>query len=98
MAISSPISTIILYVLRGSRRCSAPPRGAHQCASDRFEVEDVKFHQQLRDAYRQIAANEPQRCVLIDANVDAAAVAAAIWATVRDRLFAVDAGSAVNVA
>jgi dTMP kinase len=65
---------------------------------DRFEAEDVKFHQQLRDAYRQIAAAEPQRCVLIDANVDAATVAAAIWAAVRDRLFAVDAGSAVNSA
>jgi dTMP kinase len=65
---------------------------------DRFEAEDVKFHQQLRDAYRQIAAAEPQRCVLIDANFDAAAVAAAIWAAVRDRLFAVDAGSAVNSA
>jgi len=65
---------------------------------DRFEAEDVRFHQELRDAYRQIAAAEPQRCVLIDANVDAATVAAAIWAAVRDRLFAVDAGSAVNSA
>jgi dTMP kinase len=67
-------------------------------APDRFEAEDVRFHQQLRDAYRQIAAAEPQRCVLIDANVDAATVAAAIWSAVRDRLLAVDAGSAVNSA
>ncbi len=67
-------------------------------APDRFEAEDIKFHQQLRDAYRQIAAAEPQRCVLIDANADTATVAAAVWAAVRDRLFAVDAGSAVNSA
>ena len=67
-------------------------------APDRFEAEDVRFHQQLRDAYRQIAAAEPQRCVLIDANADAATVAARIWTTVRDRLFAADTGSAVNSA
>jgi dTMP kinase len=67
-------------------------------APDRFEAEDVRFHQQLRDAYRQIAAAEPQRCVLIDADVDAAIVAAAIWSAVRDRLLAVDVGSAVNSA
>src|SRR5712672_627941 len=57
-------------------------------APDRFEAEDLKFHQDLRDAYRQIAATEPQRCVLIDANADADTVAARIWATLRDRFFA----------
>jgi dTMP kinase len=62
-------------------------------APDRFEAEDIKFHQQLRDAYRQIAADEPQRCVLIDANADAATVAASVWAALRDRLFAANAGN-----
>jgi dTMP kinase len=62
-------------------------------APDRFEAEDIKFHQQLRDAYRQIAADEPQRCVLIDANADAATVAASVWAALRDRLFAAIAGN-----
>jgi dTMP kinase len=56
-------------------------------APDRFEAEDVGFHQQLRDAYRQIAADEPQRCVLIDANVDAGTVAANVWTALRDRFF-----------
>jgi dTMP kinase len=65
---------------------------------DRFEAEDVQFHQQLREAYRQIAADEPQRCVLIDATADATTVAANIWAAVRDRLFAASAGNAVNSA
>jgi dTMP kinase len=92
-----PDLTIILDVpVEVGLQRAAARRGTG--APDRFEAEDVKFHQQLRDAYRQIAAAEPQRCVLIDANVDAAAVAAAIWAAVRDRLFAVDAGSAVNSA
>ncbi len=67
-------------------------------APDRFEAEDVKFHQQLRDGYRQIAADEPQRCVLIDATADASTVAAYIWAAIRDRLFASVVGNAVNSA
>jgi dTMP kinase len=65
---------------------------------DRFEAEDVKFHQQLRDAYRQIAADEPQRCVLIDATAEASIVAANVWAALRDRLFASVVGNAVNSA
>src|SRR6202045_84727 len=55
---------------------------------DRFESEDVKFHQELRDAYRQIAAAEPQRRVLIDASGDPDTVAAQVWTALRDHLFA----------
>ena len=57
-------------------------------APDRFEAEDVRFHQQLREAYLEIAAAEPGRCVVIDANIDPDTVAAKVWAAVRDRLFA----------
>jgi dTMP kinase len=57
-------------------------------APDRFEAEDIRFHQQLRDAYRQIAASEPERCALIDANADADTVAAGVWAALRDHIFA----------
>ncbi|WP_295847905.1 dTMP kinase [Tardiphaga sp.] len=53
---------------------------------DRFEGENLQFHTQLRDAFRQIAASEPQRCVLIDANADTAAVAAQIRTALRERL------------
>jgi dTMP kinase len=67
-------------------------------AADRFEAEDIKFHRELREAFRQIAASEPQRCVLIDASADPGAVAANIWAALRDRLFAANTGSAVNPA
>ena len=67
-------------------------------APDRFEAEDLKFHQDLRDAYRQIAAEEPQRCVLIDANADAGAVAANVWAAVRDRLFTAGAETVASTA
>ena len=57
---------------------------------DRFEAEDIGFHQRLRDAYRQIAEDEPQRCVLIDANADSAIVAEKVWAVLRERLLASD--------
>ena len=67
-------------------------------APDRFEAEDVRFHQALREAYRQIAASEPQRCVLIDASTDPGTVAANIWTALRGRLFAANAGNAVNSA
>ena len=66
-----------------ARRGSGPP--------DRFEAEDIVFHQKLRDAYREIAAGEPERCVLIDATADADRVATRVWTAVRDRVLTADA-------
>jgi dTMP kinase len=57
-------------------------------AADRFEAEGVKFHRELREAYRRIAAAEPQRCLLIDAANEPDVVAAAIWAALSERFFA----------
>jgi dTMP kinase len=57
-------------------------------AADRFEAEGVKFHGQLREAYRRIAAAEPQRCLLIDAADEPDVVAANIWAALSERFFA----------
>jgi dTMP kinase len=67
-------------------------------APDRFEAEGIKFHQELREAYRQIAAREPQRCVVIDANADVGSVAAHIWVALRDRFFAASSGNVANSA
>jgi len=81
-----PDLTIILDIpVEVGMQRAAIRRGAG--APDRFEAEDVRFHQQLRDAYRQIAADDPRRCVLIDANADADTVAAHVWAALRDHLF-----------
>ena len=92
-----PDLTIILDVpVEVGMQRAAARRGSG--APDRFEAEDVKFHQQLRDAYRQIAADEPKRCVLVDANADANTVAASVWAALRDRFFAVSVANAVNPA
>ena len=92
-----PDMTIILDVpVEVGLQRAAARRGAG--APDRFEAEDVKFHRRLREAYRQIAANEPQRCVLIDANADAAVVAASIWTALHDRFFAADTDSVAHSA
>jgi dTMP kinase len=80
-----PDLTLILDVpVEIGMQRAAARRGA--ATPDRFEAEDIGFHQKLRDAYRQIAEAEPQRCVLIDANADANTVAAKVWAAVRERL------------
>ncbi|MGP9810874.1 dTMP kinase [Rhodopseudomonas sp. NSM] len=55
-------------------------------APDRFESENIDFHRRLRDAYRQIALAEPERCVVIDANAEPQIVADRIWLTVQERL------------
>ncbi len=92
-----PDLTIILDVPVdiGMQRAAAR-RGAG--APDRFEAEDVKFHEGLRDAYRQIAAAEPQRCVLIDANAAPGVVAARVWTAVRDRFLEHDVSKVANLA
>jgi len=54
--------------------------------ADRFETETIEFHTNLRQAFRRIAAAEPQRCVLIDADRTVDQVADDIWAAVNSRL------------
>jgi dTMP kinase len=53
---------------------------------DRFEAENVEFHQRLREAYLAIAAAEPQRCVVVDAGAAKEEVAKRIWEAVTSRL------------
>lgn len=53
-------------------------RGADQ-AQDRFEKEKLAVHEARRTAFRQIVADEPDRCRLVDAGGDAEAIAEMIW-------------------
>ena len=53
---------------------------------DRFEAENVEFHQKLREAYLAIAAAAPERCVVIDASGTKEAVARKIRNAVGARL------------
>ena len=53
---------------------------------DRFEAQGLKFHETLRRAFLDIAAAEPERCVVVDARKPEEEVAEAIWAAVEQRL------------
>ena len=64
-------------------------RAAARAAADRFEGLDRAFHERLRQGFRRIAADNPQRCVLIDAAGEPQAVHRAILGAVAGR-FALD--------
>jgi dTMP kinase len=55
-------------------------------AIDRFEAENVEFHEKLRGSYAALAKLEPERCVLIDAARSKEAVQDEIWKVVSERL------------
>ena len=58
---------------------------------DRFEAEHRDFHEKLREAYRELAERDPERCTLIDGSADPASVGNAIWAVVNARLHPAEA-------
>jgi len=92
-----PDLTIILDVpVEVGLKRAAARRGS--AAPDRFESEDLQFHQELREGYREIAAAEPERCVLIDATADANTVASTVWTVLRERFSKASATSAVSPA
>jgi len=92
-----PDLTIILDVpVEVGLKRAASRRGSG--AADRFESEDVEFHEALREAYREIASAEPERCVVIDANADVEAVAGQVWAALHQRFFANAGNSAPSPA
>lgn len=72
-----PDLTLILDIdpEEGLRRATAR-RGKE--TADRYEKETLEIHRQRREAYRQIARNEPDRCVVIDAGRSVADVEASI--------------------
>jgi dTMP kinase len=78
-----PHLTIVLDIpveeglARANRRKGAP---------DRFESQDVAQHERIRKAFIDIAEEEPNRCVIIDACKPEAVVAEDVWEAVSQRL------------
>jgi dTMP kinase len=54
--------------------------------SDRFERLDPAFHERLRQGFRRIAADNPERCVVIDAAGEPGSVHRAVLAALAARL------------
>lgn len=53
--------------------------------SDRYERLDAAFHARVRQGFRDIAAADPKRCVMLDASGDIQAVHTAIMAAISKR-------------
>jgi len=55
---------------------------------DRFEREEPDFHEELRQAFLEIAESEPERCCVLDAARAVDDVAQAVQAVIHDRFLA----------
>ena len=57
-----------------------------QSLQDRFELEDLSFHQRVREGYLKMAAAEPDRWLVIDASLPKGKIAEIIWDRVSQLL------------
>jgi dTMP kinase len=55
-------------------------------AQDRFEKEDLDFHNRVRLGFLKLAAEEPQRWVVINSTLSKSTIAGLIWEKVRTLL------------
>lgn len=67
----------------GLRRAERRGEGA-----TRFEEKGGGFHERLRAEFLEIAAREPERCVVLDAGRPVEVLEDAVWSVVEDRLLA----------
>ena len=79
----APDLTLILDLPVAEGLARAAARGG---AADRFERLDAAFHERLRQGFRQIADDDPARCVVLDAAGDRDSVHRAVLAAVAARL------------
>jgi len=77
-----PDLTLILDVPEATAASRQAARGRD---ADRYDRLGPGFHARVADGFRAIAAENPARCVLVDADHDEAAVAGTILRIVRER-------------
>jgi dTMP kinase len=87
VAPTTPDLTCILDIhpKEGLRRATARQDTTGQPETDRYEGRGLRFHEQLREGFLEIARGEPQRCVVIDGAGAPEQVAARIWSAVVRR-------------
>ncbi len=54
-------------------------------APDAFEARDLAFHERVRTGFLDIAEQEPNRCIVLDALMPAESLADAAWQLILDR-------------
>ena len=74
-----------LAVVDGMARASGRAEGGVAALEDRYERMHVAFHERLRAGFQQIAAAEPERCVVLDAAQDEETVFAEIKVIIENR-------------
>jgi dTMP kinase len=72
-----------IHAEEGLRR-AAERRGGGM--PDRFESQELMLHERVRRAFLDIAEEEPDRCIVIDASQPEAMVAEDVWEVVLQRL------------
>jgi dTMP kinase len=93
-----PDLTILLDVPAEEGVARASRRRRAGTGPDRFEGEDMRFHEGLRRAFLDIANGDPERCCIVDATPPKDEVADSIWRLVEARFLqrASDATSAIS--
>ena len=79
----APHLTVILELSAETGLARARARAS---VNDRFERLDQAFHERLREGFRQIAADDSARCVLIDGSSDPQTVHRAVLDAIQGRL------------
>jgi dTMP kinase len=82
----APDLTLILDLPVAEGLARVARRSASSGGADRFERLDIAFHERLRHGFRRIAADNPGRCVMLDAGGAVETVHHAIVAAIRERL------------
>jgi dTMP kinase len=82
----TPDLTLILDLPPEIGLARAGARSQPTSGEDRFESRALAYHEALRQGFHAIAADEPARCVLIDASGSPDDVAAQVWMIVEARL------------
>jgi dTMP kinase len=81
-----PDLTLILDIDPEEGMARANARRAEGEEADRFEQEQLMLHDRVRQGFLDIAEEEPERCVVIDASQPEQVVAENIWEAVTERL------------
>lgn len=94
----SPDLTLILDVPAPVGLARAAARRGAQAVPDRFERQTIEFHEDLRKAFQAIAAYEPDRCAVINADRTSNVVEQEIWDTVARRFALAGSSRATPIA
>jgi dTMP kinase len=86
VGVTRPDLTIVLDIPPKEGLARANRRRQAATAADAFEAADMAFHERVRAAFRAIARQEPQRCAVVDAAGDEAAIAQVVMQLVQQRL------------